>query len=601
MQKRQIFVTDIIIEAAIPLLIIGLIWSTVIFAITINDIAYHGGGDMLKLVFFLYVMGTVMINRIAGYYRESGKAVAYSIVLVCLMAIFALQFSGRQGSFFGGQGEGTGILLNLALIVVVGIVSYKIARESCLDLQDTGKEKTALQLKNSLLAQRDWYQRMELEEEQERERLEEEKKEAEEKPDPERERIPKKHPGIWIVYFSLFSLVVFAVGQRLLPKDDGDLYRYTFTCLAANLTCALALLSLITLSSVRQRSWEKRTLVRPGVGWFWIMGGTAIIVVVVSLATLPPRPVPSYLGRKIAQDEISGSSEEEEEQKQDPRSPRTWAGMTRQIEADLEKEERDKARFIEEQRKKMEGEDGEEGQQEPDEDGEDGEKSGWFSSSSGGSSGSGKGKGQSEKQGSSENETQKKGGSSSARRTPPLRLPPTPTPALAGLQTLGKFILMIICAIALIYALIMALKALGRSNPLQKLSGALKRFRENLKKMFAVAKMPRLSRRELGALLVQQNLYMENPFRNKALLKRMSPKELVSYTYKAFENFSHVNGYTPDESQTAVEFVQSLPEEFCETEFSVLVKLFMIAEYSDRPISDKNIKYLQQTWKKIEA
>ena len=94
---------------------------------------------------------------------------------------------------------------------------------------------------------------------------------------------------------------------------------------------------------------------------------------------------------------------------------------------------------------------------------------------------------------------------------------------------------------------------------------------------------------------------MENPFRNKALLNRMSKEQLVSYTYQAFENFSHVHGYTPSRSQTAVEFVQSLPKEFCETEFSVLVKLFMIAEYSDRAISDKNIKYLKQTWKKIEA
>jgi uncharacterized membrane protein YgcG len=601
MQKRQIFFTDIIIEVAIPLLIIGLIWSTVVFAITVNNVAYPGDSGILKLVFFCYVMGTVMINRIAGYYHESGKAAAYSIVLVGLMAIFALQFSGGQGMFFGGRSGGAASLpLNLAIVVIVGIVSYKIARESCLDLKDTVKEKTALQLKSELMARRDWYRRAELEEEQELEQLEEEKKEAEEKPDPEKERVPKTHPGIWIIYFSLFSMIVFAVGQRLLPKDDGELYRYTFTCLAANLMCALALLSLITLSSVRQRSWQKRALVRPGVGWFWIMAGMAIIVVVVSLATLPPRPVPSYRGRRIAKDEFSGSSTQEQPEEV-ARSSKTWAGQTKQIEAQLEKEERDKARFIEEQRKKQEGEEGEKGQKASGEDRKDGEESGDSSSSSGGASGSGKGKGQPEKQGSSESQAQKGNQSSSGRRASAPRLPPAPTPALAGLQTLGKYIVIIICVIAGIWALIMVLKALGRSNPLQKLSGALKRFRENLKKMVAVAKMLRLSGRKLRTALEEQDLYMENPFRNKTLLNRMSREELVSYTYKAFENFSHVHGYTPSQSQTAVEFVESLPEEFRETEFSVLVKLFMIAEYSDRPISDKNIKYLKQTWNKIET
>jgi hypothetical protein len=558
---------------------------------------------MLKWVFFCYVMGTVMINRLAGYYRDSGKAAAYSIVLVGLMAIFTLQFSGGRGLFIGGESGGAAsALLNLAIVAVVGIVSYKIARESCLDITDTVKEKSAIQLRNEVRAQRDWYQRMELEEEQERERLEEEKQETEEKPDPQKERLPQKHPGIWIIYFSLFSLIVFAIGQRLLPRDDGGLFRYTFTCLAANLMCALALLSLITLSSIRQRSWQKKALVKPGVGWFWIMTGTAIIVAVVSLATLPPRPVPSYLGRRPAPDVISEPPEEEESEPEEvARSPRTWAGMNRQLEAELAKEQRDRERMVDEPGQGEEGEGSHDIGKESGKKGEEGEKGGWFSSTTRDSEGSGDGEGDTERQRSSGDGKQGEHQSASGRRSPPLNLPPAPTPPLPGLATLGKLLIIIFGAIAILWALAMAMKALGRANPFQKLSGILNRLRESLKKAFTAPKIPRLSRKQLGALLTQQNLYMENPFRNKALLKRMSPKELVSYTYKAFENFSHVHGFTPAESQTAIEFVQSLPEEFREAEFSVLVRLFMIAEYSDRPISDKNIKYLKQTWKKIEA
>jgi hypothetical protein len=94
---------------------------------------------------------------------------------------------------------------------------------------------------------------------------------------------------------------------------------------------------------------------------------------------------------------------------------------------------------------------------------------------------------------------------------------------------------------------------------------------------------------------------MENPFRNRVLLGRMSNADLVSYTYKAFENYSHARGHTPSTGQTPAEFVKSLPEDLREAEFSTLVKLFMLAEYSSHRLPDKSVEKMQQVWEKIEA
>ncbi len=595
MPKRQIYITDIIIEVAIPVLVIGLIWTLVSFAISIRSVFYPGQETTLMWVFFCYVMGTVMVNRIAGYYGESSKAAVYSIMLAGVMALFAITFSGRSGSMVGEPIAGGGALANLIMVAVVGFASYKLARESCFDLKDTEKEKSAVQLRSELRAQRDWYRMEEMEEERARKELEEEKKAAEEKAS-EPAGVPKKHPGIWIIYFSLFSMVVFAVGQRFLPENDFEYYAGAFTYLSANLICALALLLLISLSALRAQCWEKKAAVPPGVGWFWILAGAALIIAVVSLATLPPRPVPEYLVRTIAEEDVSSGPYEEGEEGMKAGSNKTWARQTKLIEMKLAKQERDKARLKEEfensgkDEEHKDGESVEKGTNSGEGSGGDEREAG---KSERGDSGSGKGgSGKGSQRASSQKRTVSR---SKAARAP------MPKPPMQGLKTLGKVLFIIILACAALWGFVMLMGALGRANPLKKITGLFQNLRARLGNLFKKPKRARLSRKNLRVALEEQDLLMENPFQDRALLGRMSTAELVSYTYMAFENYSHAQGHTPSEDQTPIEFLKSLPEELRATEFSALVKLFMLAEYSPHGIPDKNVKKLKQVWKKIGA
>lgn len=166
---------------------------------------------------------------------------------------------------------------------------------------------------------------------------------------------------------------------------------------------------------------------------------------------------------------------------------------------------------------------------------------------------------------------------------------------------MGKIIAIIIVALAAIWAIIFAFGALGKANPFKKLSDRLKNLRERMRNLLGRKKRKPLRGAELKTALKEQGIYMENPFRNQMLLAGMSKAELVNYTYRAFENYSHTQGHTPSKDQTPAEFLKSLPKELAATEFSSLVKLFMLAEYSTREITDKNLKQLQKAWRKIEA
>jgi len=579
-------------------LVIGLVWSLVYFTISIKGIYYPGQERTLIQVFFCYVVATVLINRIAGLYGESDKAAFYSILLGIVMALFALTFSARFGSIIGGSNAGEGLLINVAIVAIVGFASYKLSREACFDIKDTDKPKSAIQLRQELRAQKDWYQRMQFEEEEEIKKPDEARKE-EEPVAPA--KLPKKHPGIWIIYFSIFSMIAFAAGQRLLPADSYELYARTFNCMVSNAVYTLALLLLITLSSLRYHCWQKKARIPDGVGWFWVMTGGVLILIVLSLASLPPRPVPEYIRRTMQ--EAGTASEiwyDDSEEGEKSKSLSTWGGETKKIEMQLAKEQRDIPKVMGEL-KDIDDKEKEETEKEKGEaDGaSDGKTETDDKSSEGGTGSDGDAPG---KGGSSGRKRQQKG---KGGRTPPasagVRSAPLPTPPLQGLQTIGKLIIIVVLALGIVWAASMLLVAIGRTNPLTRLRDRLKDMAGRLRGLLKGMKRPLLSGRKLQAALESENLYMENPFSDPSLLRRMSTRELVSYTYKAFENYAHVQGHTPFEGQTPAEFMRSLPDAFRTPEFSVLLKMFMRSEYSSHPVSDKNVKDLKQIWSKIEV
>ncbi|MBI5115910.1 hypothetical protein HZA56_05510 [Candidatus Poribacteria bacterium] len=590
---RRTSITDFVVEALIPVFIIGLIWSLVAFAIALKGVFYPGQERALTWVFFLYVMGTVMVNRLAGLYGESEKANLYSIALVGVMALFALTFCAHFGFIAGGTAAGEGFLGNLGIVAVVGFASYKLCRESCFDIKPDAPEKSDLRMRAEIRARQDWYRREQYVEEQEKKRLEAEKKETRMTTVPQIGSVPvfARRPSNWTIYFSLFSMIVFTIGQRLLPADNWQLYSRAYAYMLENLVCTLALLLLTTLSALRFHCWEKKIDAPSRIGWFWTLAGGASIVLVVSLASIPPRPVSKYLVRSASSPLELAASDKELEGEEKGISGETWGGQTFKIETALEKEERDAKKMA----KEMSGkDDGKEGKKDgsKDEGGKDQGKSGPASSQ--GRAGHGK-------SGSPEGESSDKSRRTAAQEahTAPAKRAPLPTPPLHGLETLGRIALAILLIVGLLFGLGRLLVTLGRSNPLSRASNRLKEFAARLRNLLKSKRERRISVKETEEILKQENLYLENPFANSRLLKSMSKEELVSYTYRAFENFAHAQGHTPLIGQTPTEFMRSLPEDLQAQEFHTLLKMFLLAEYSTHGAPDESIKSLKHVWARI--
>jgi len=97
-------------------------------------------------------------------------------------------------------------------------------------------------------------------------------------------------PGHWVVWFSLAALPLFGIGQMLLPAPDAAARHSGFICLFVYLSAALGLLLTTSFLGLR-RYLRQRYLTMPGLmafGWIRFGGGLAALVLVGAL--LLPRP-----------------------------------------------------------------------------------------------------------------------------------------------------------------------------------------------------------------------------------------------------------------------------------------------------------------------
>ena len=101
-------------------------------------------------------------------------------------------------------------------------------------------------------------------------------------------------PGLWVVYFSLAALPVFGIGRLMIPAEQVDSRQYAFNMLFVYVASALGLFLTTSFLGLR-RYLRQRRLAMPAVttGW-WVATGTALIVVILLLCILLPRPSAQY-------------------------------------------------------------------------------------------------------------------------------------------------------------------------------------------------------------------------------------------------------------------------------------------------------------------
>jgi hypothetical protein len=104
----------------------------------------------------------------------------------------------------------------------------------------------------------------------------------------------KRTLGVWVVYFSLAALPLFGLGQALIPSADGERRRYTFWLLVMYVASGLGLLMTTCFLGLRRYLRQRRLRMPAAMTGVWLVSGVTLIVVLLTLAALLPRPDSEY-------------------------------------------------------------------------------------------------------------------------------------------------------------------------------------------------------------------------------------------------------------------------------------------------------------------
>jgi uncharacterized protein DUF4129 len=112
---------------------------------------------------------------------------------------------------------------------------------------------------------------------------------------PKRQTKGKAHtPGVWIVYFSLAALPLFGLGQMLVPVSDSATRLWTFQLLATYVAAGLGLLVTTSFVGLRRYLRQRGVQMPPQMAGVWIALGAAIIVGLLAVCAILPRPAAEY-------------------------------------------------------------------------------------------------------------------------------------------------------------------------------------------------------------------------------------------------------------------------------------------------------------------
>jgi hypothetical protein len=97
-------------------------------------------------------------------------------------------------------------------------------------------------------------------------------------------------PGVWVLYFSLAALPLFAIGQSLIPAEDSGRRRAAFLQMVVYVGSGLGLLATTSLLGLRRYLKQRKATMPGGLTAGWLGLGAVIIVVFLVVGAFLPRP-----------------------------------------------------------------------------------------------------------------------------------------------------------------------------------------------------------------------------------------------------------------------------------------------------------------------
>jgi hypothetical protein len=101
-------------------------------------------------------------------------------------------------------------------------------------------------------------------------------------------------PGVWVVIFSLAALPIFGIGGRFIPEGDLDVRRRCFWLLVVYVASGMSLLLATSFLGLRRYLRQRRLEMPLEMAAAWIGAGLVLILGTLIVASLLPRPSPEY-------------------------------------------------------------------------------------------------------------------------------------------------------------------------------------------------------------------------------------------------------------------------------------------------------------------
>jgi hypothetical protein len=585
---------DLLTDALIPLCILGMVGSFAYFLVEVRSALTRMGDEVLRWVFFWFLLGVVCISRIRTKYGSDAIAAPYIVGLAFAMAVFLLRFTGSAGSLTGsGISVLNSLLFNFALVGVAWWAINKLTDECTAEegvADETGSGLLGRLFKSSA---------------------------ANENGQPTRGRV--RHPGRLVMLFGLGALVVFGLTQRHIA-NDAEAMRRGFYWMAGYAFCSLAVLALTSLSGLRIYVKKRGVTLSRGVAPLWISISALIIACILLVASLIPRTSTDIKdlskmliarGTPTTQEIQTDSSLEGVRQ---PKGQPTKLKRLGEGEGHVGEDNPQPSRTGESPQQTPQGSSG---AGKPSEGASGTKGSTAKGAGTAGQAGAGQG-GQGKSQNQSKSARSGGGGASeqsqnqnSQQQNQSQDKSSSNKPSFSLKSGFPWWLLLLLLLLLIILYLLWKNRDKIKRQ-LTKLRNVPAMVREwwaamaarmaaLWARLLALLHLPSWSKRVAAAPVKRKKF--TNPFANKRLLEELSPKEVVEYAYTGLLDYAEYIRCPRKEHQTPYEYARLLPQplEHLKEEVVSLTQLYVQASYTPQEITREHLRDVERVWDKLNA
>ncbi|MBN2309694.1 MAG: DUF4129 domain-containing protein [Candidatus Hydrogenedentes bacterium] len=298
LQRRSL--SDFIVDVLTPFMILIMVTSVLLFLLDVRYVYTEVHDKNLRFVAVCFVLGIVALNRLVA---RDGKeesclyiaGLAGAIVMYTLATTTAYEVGSVARGFLDSPYVAVGF--NLAIVGFIWWVTNRLTHECCVDENplagDVGILTGTARRFRDIMQREPGAGARKPETPIDAVDPTQWKKPEKKAPAPAvsaTDRLPKRHPGVSILYFSVPVMFIFAVGVRVVPHGGRWMLLMGYFYVVAYSVAALLLLMLTSLGQLRAYFRARRTHIPAGLGPFWLGLGVVFVLMVVFGAAALPNP-----------------------------------------------------------------------------------------------------------------------------------------------------------------------------------------------------------------------------------------------------------------------------------------------------------------------